>query len=163
MKQDKIVLIDKELIIREDITLHDLRMKFPEVFRRITETMFAVEPDYTLNGVVHLIPKTFIKAVGNQPGYWSLASLEDYFTFNFIPERDYTLTNVYYRRYNPDTPFSARGPYQRLRDSDRLHFDELPGLGIEFCQHRDRNGLMDEICNFYSIVEPKRILLIPMS
>lgn len=163
MERNKIVLIDKELIIREDITLYDLRLKFDEVFYRLTETIFAINEGYIVNGVTHIIPKTLIPAYGYSKEYWTEASLEGYFTFKFIPERKYPLTNVYYRWYNIDVTREHRGSFRKLKNSDRLFLDEFPGanVGIEVCQHKT-SGVEDEICNFYSIPHPSRILLIPM-
>ena len=160
MKQDKIVLIEHELIIREDITLYDLSRRFPGVFIQSTRVNYTLDDRFILNGVSHIIPKSLIPASGNEKECWAFAALTGYFTFNFIPEPNRRLTNVFYRRYNPDIRQDNRGAFIKIDEPDRLFYDDAPELGIEFCQFK--KGLREEITNFYSIQNPQGVLLIPM-
>lgn len=159
MKQDKIVLIEHELIIREDITLYDLSKMF-DVFIRVTEWSYVLKDKYILNGVSHIIPKTYISAHGNMDGYWDAASLDGYFTFNFIPNLDYPRRNVFYRRFDPNIPQDHRGGFRKIENPDRLFYDDFNGMAIEVCQVK--KGLTEEITNFFTVIDPKNILLIPM-
>ena len=72
---EKIVLIDNELIIREKITLYDLRLLHPEILLAETPLMYRINEDYVINGIEYINPISFISKSEINSEYWTKAGV----------------------------------------------------------------------------------------
>jgi len=151
---ENVALIKKELIVREDIWISILAENYPDVFRTLTPTIFALNEGYTINGLEHVV------LMANYTDYFYVgddyvskeaqgkAHLQGFYCPYFVGHEDSIPDNIWMRLYHKEDGYEwADGIF---KFTDRFNYMR-PNIWILEWNHQDEK-LVTHV-DYYSMMK----------